>query len=902
MASPAERYAAARRRARSSPHLASFRQGYDFALDDFQIRAFEALDAGKDVLLAAPTGSGKTVVGEFAIHLARATGRKAFYTTPIKALSNQKYRDLVAMYGEADVGLLTGDVSINGHASTVVMTTEVLRNMVYEASSDLIGLGYVVLDEVHYLADRERGAVWEELIIQLPESVNIAALSATVSNVEEFGAWMSTVRGDTEIVLEEHRPVPLWQQVMANNRLYDLFIDDDQRKVNPELQRLSGDFRRDPRQRPPRKGKRPRPARTPSRVEVVDKLESAQLLPAIYFIFSRAATEDAVRQLAAAGVRLTSPDERARIAAVVESRCAVIPEADLLAVGFREFSDSLQRGVAAHHAGMLPIFKEVVEQLFQQALLKVVFATETLALGINMPARTVVLERLVKWNGQTHADITPGEYTQLTGRAGRRGIDVDGHAVVLYGPSVQPNHLAGLASTRTYPLRSSFRPTYNMAVNLVRRVGRKVAREILETSFAQYQSDQSVVGLASQIKRNEHVIEGYQEAMICHLGDFAEYAEIRAELNALEKNTSRDSARLSRAHAAQSLERLDAGDVIWVQSGRRGGLAVVVGTGVDAAGEPQPQVLTVDRQVRRVSAADFTGPVTVIDRLRIPQDFHPRSSNARKVLAGRLGDLSARHSQVRSPRVRDSGNDVQIARLRARLRKHPCHGCEDRELHARWAERAARLQRENDGLARRVDGRTNTIARQFDQICGVLVELGYLQTDGESLTVPSEGEMLARLYTDRSLVIAQCLRRGLWRDLSPAELASAVSALVFESRTDEETAPRLPKGPVRDVLAEQVHVWAGIEALETEFKVKPTPEPDLGFCWAAFQWANKQSLSSVLSGSELPAGDFVRWTKQLIDALGQIGAAAAADDPVRAIASEAADRLRRGVVDYSSEI
>ncbi|MFN8183708.1 MAG: DEAD/DEAH box helicase [Candidatus Nanopelagicales bacterium] len=904
MATPAERFAAARRRSRSSTHLADFRDQYDFALDDYQTQACQALDAGRDVLVAAPTGSGKTVVGEFAIHLARATGRKAFYTTPIKALSNQKYRDLVAKYGGEDVGLLTGDVSINGHAGTVVMTTEVLRNMVYESSPDLAGLGYVVLDEVHYLADRERGAVWEELIIQLPESVSIAALSATVSNVEEFGAWMATVRGDTQIVLEEHRPVPLWQQVMANNRLYDLFIDDEQRKVNPELQRLSGDFRvtRTSRGRPDRHAKRPRPARTPSRVDVVDRLEAADLLPAIHFIFSRAGTEDAVRLLTNSGVRLTSPDERRRIAHVVEQRCSVIPEADLLAVGFGEFSDALQRGIAAHHAGMLPIFKEVVEELFQQALLKVVFATETLALGINMPARTVVLERLVKWNGQTHADITPGEYTQLTGRAGRRGIDVEGHAVVLWSQSVQPNHLAGLASTRTYPLRSSFRPTYNMAVNLVRRVGRRVAREILETSFAQYQSDQSVVGLAATIKRNEHVLAGYEESMQCHLGDFAEYAAIRRELGELEKHTSRESARLTRSHAAQSLERLVPGDVIAIPTGRRSGLAVVLDAGVDDQGEPRPQVLTVDRQVRRLSVVDFPTAAVVVDRLRIPRDFHPRSANARKALAARLRELTGRHTNVRPPRVRDTGNDVQIARLRARLRKHPCHGCSDRELHARWAERAAKLRKENEGLTRRVEGRTNTIARQFDQICAVLVELGYLTAQGEELSVTADGAMLGRLYTDRSLVIAECLRAGLWRDLTPPELVACVSALVFSSRTDEETVPRLPNGAVRDVLAEQVHRWASIEALESEFHVATTPEPDMGFCWAAFQWANGQPLASVLQGGDLPAGDFVRWCKQLIDALGQIAGAVGADDPTRATAQRAADLLRRGVVDYSSEV
>jgi ATP-dependent RNA helicase HelY len=390
--------------------------------------------------------------------------------------------------------------------------------------------------------------------------------------------------------------------------------------------------------------------------------------------------------------------------------------------------------------------------------------------------------------------------------------------------------------------------------------------------------------------------------MQCHLGDFTEYAEIRQRLSQLEKITSRESARLTRSHAAQSLERLSPGDVISVPTGRRSGLAVVLDAGLDDLGEPRPQVLTIDRQVRRLSPADFPTPAVVVDRLRIPTDFHPRSANGRKALAAQLSELSGRHTHVRARRVRDSANDVEIQRLRARLRKHPCHGCDDRELHARWAERAAKLRRENDNLARRVEGRTNTIARQFDQICAVLVELGYLTADGEDLEVTAAGQMLGRLYTDRSLVIAQCLRNGLWADLTPPELASCVAALVFQSRTDEEQMPRLPRGRIREILAEQVHSWARIEALENDFKVQPTPEPDLGFCWAAYQWANGLNLSGVLQGSDLPAGDFVRWCKQVIDALGQVASAADADDPVRVTARRAADLLRRGVVDYSSEV
>src|SRR3954454_6333785 len=478
MASPAERYAADRRR-RGRPRLREFAAGYPFDFDEFQTRACEALEDGHGVLVAAPTGSGKTIVGEFAAHLALSRGAKCFYTTPIKALSNQKYHDLVTRHGAADVGLLTGDNAVNGDAPIVVMTTVVLRNMLYAGSPTLRGLSHVVMEEVHYLADRFRGAVWEEVILHLPDTVTLVSLSATVSNAEEFGDWLQTVRGDTRVIVEEHRPVPLWQSVLVGRRMHDLFVDHAGREaeVNPELTRLAADearfARTDPRQRPQRGGRRPRSRiGVPSRPEVVESLDRAGLLPAIVFIFSRAGCNAAVVQCLRSGLRLTDPSQRDRIRAVVEARSSSLPDEDLAVLGYAEFVEGLERGIAAHHAGMLPVFKEIVEELFSAGLVQVVFATETLALGINMPARSVVLESLVKWNGEAHVDLTPGEYTQLTGRAGRRGIDVEGHGVVLWTPGFDPRHVAGLASTRTYPLRSSFRPSYNMAVNLVGQMGR----------------------------------------------------------------------------------------------------------------------------------------------------------------------------------------------------------------------------------------------------------------------------------------------------------------------------------------------------------------------------------------------------------------------------------------------
>jgi ATP-dependent RNA helicase HelY len=923
--SPAARYAAARRRTEQpATPLARFRSRYEFALDDFQVRACEALQDGSGVLVAAPTGSGKTVVGEFAVELALEAGRKAFYTTPIKALSNQKYADLVRRYGTDTVGLLTGDNTVNGEAPVVVMTTEVLRNMLYADSPTLAGLGFVVMDEVHYLADRFRGAVWEEVIIHLPDDVQVVSLSATVSNAEEFGAWLDTVRGDTEVVVSEHRPVPLWQHVLVGTRLYDLFTDTSGEavaivgapapltappRVNPELRRLaSQDSRAEWASRGRGGGgrRRPRPS-APSRAEIVGTLDRAGLLPAIDFIFSRAGCDAAVRQCLSWGVRLTLREEREEIRRVVDARCADIPDEDLAVLGYWEWADALERGVAAHHAGLLPAFKEVVEELFTRGLVKIVFATETLALGINMPARSVVLEKLVKWNGQAHADVTAGEYTQLTGRAGRRGIDVEGHAVVLWHPGTDPEAVGGLASTRTYPLRSSFRPTYNMAVNLVAQVGRSRAREILETSFAQFQADRAVVGLARQARRQEEALAGYAEAMRCHLGDFAEYAALRRAVAQREAELSRSASRERRSDAIASLERLRRGDVVRVQTGRRPGFAVVIETSAPSGADgPRPTVLTEAGKVRRLSLTEVPNGVDALSRIAVPKAFSARSPQARRDLASTLRNtlatLDAPGESTRRARKAGQGeDDPTLADLRRRLRAHPCHGCAEREDHARWAERWWRLTRETDGLTRRIEGRTNTIARTFDRVCDLLTERGYLDGD----TVTPAGQRLRRIYAESDLLVAECLREGVWDGLDAAGLAACASALVYESRREEGTAPRLPGGAVKQALQETVRIWSVLEDRERSHRLDPTPEPDLGLTWAVHRWARGHRLEAVLSDADLAAGDFVRWCKQVVDLLGQLQQAAGDDEggvALRRRAAEAVDAVRRAVVAYSSVV
>jgi len=860
-----------------------FAAAYAFGLDDFQVRALDALDAGRSVLVAAPTGSGKTVVAEYAVAKALAEGGKTFYTTPLKALSNQKFGDLSRRHGPEKVGLLTGDNSINGDAPVVVMTTEVLRNMIYAASSTLDGLRYVVLDEVHYLQDRYRGPVWEEVIIHCPPEVDLVCLSATVSNAEEFADWIETVRGATTAIIEEKRPVTLHHLYMVGDRendslaLLPTFVDG---KPNPEALRLEtrtahrGDqWRARPRGR----------LYTPRRAEVVDRLWDEGMLPAIYFIFSRAACDDAVKQCMDAGLRLTTPEEAREIRAIAEARTEILSEDDLGVLGYGRWLAGLEAGFAAHHAGMVPPFKETVEACFSAGLVKAVFATETLALGINMPARSVVIEKLSKFTGERHEFLTPGEYTQLTGRAGRRGIDEVGYAVVLWSPYVPFDQVAGLASTRTYALRSSFRPTYNMACNLVRRYTADVAHHLLNLSFAQYTSDRDVVRLEAQLERSGHLLAAARREAECELGDIGEYRRILREDD--DDPGSRRTSSL-RAGVVSALERIRPGDVLVVGGGKSAGRVAVISTANRRGDDVRIGALTPSRRYLTLSARDFRFPPRPVGRVDLPVPYAPRNPGFRREVAQALARV--RPSQAPAPE-RGRANPDDSAAM-------PVAACPDLRRHLRAAERAERLEKDLRRLERRIQGRTESLARQFDRVLRVLETWGYVE--GWSLT--EAGEVLGRIYHECDLLVAEALRAGLFDQLDATGVAALASTFTYEARRPEgQSEPWFPSPRMRRRWDELERMASELNAAEEEAGLPLTRRPDAGFVAHAHGWAAGEELSEVIIDEAVSGGDFVRNVKQLIDLVRQLGDVAPEPATAKA-ARDAADRLFRGVVAASS--
>jgi len=894
-----------------------------FEPDEFQLQSFEALERGEHLIVAAPTGAGKTLVANYAVELALSAGRRLFYTTPIKALSNQKFHDLVEVYGWANVGLLTGDNAVNPDAPVVVMTTEVLRNMLY-AGHGLESLASVVLDEVHYLQDAYRGPVWEEVIIHLPRRIQLVCLSATVSNAAELEEWIETVRGPTSLVVETTRPVDLENRYLVAERSgghLHLIRTIKGARANPSGFR----FDIDPRQLHQRggrghkaKGRAPRKWRTPDRVAVVELLAQRDLLPVIHFIFSRAACDDAAAAVVSAGLVLTNRTEQAEIGSIVSERIEALSELDLDVLGYEQFRAGLLAGVAAHHAGMVPPFKEAVEACFVRGLVKVVYATETLALGINMPARTVVLDKLTKFTGDHHEFLSAGQYTQLTGRAGRRGIDTKGEAVVLWSPFVRFEQVADLALSRQFVLRSSFRPTYNMAANLVRRYDQERARQLLNLSFAQFRADAGIVRSEHKVER---LTERHRQVAKRIERDFGPVDELKAALASASAGPA-GSGEVGREAIAFDLSHLTPGEIVHVVGPDVTSPLAVVAVAFRKGGRVRVKAADRDGQGYEFGPPELDEPPTVIGQLQLPEPYLPNSASflhevGQKLSRTRL--VSAKRRQRQSGRTIRSSAEVPTAARKALARLNRV----DQDL--QMARDAA-------------DRRSRSLAGQFDRVIELLQARGHLSlgkdaghgnngghqgradqdravedsaaqnsaawdgsdSHGAEWALTPSGQHLARLYHECDLLIVEALDDGLFDGLSGAEVAALASSFVYEERGGAPGhEPWFPSKRLQRRFTRLLGLHLDLAAAESDAALPPTRAPHAGFMAIAHAWASGGDLADVLEAEEVTAGDFVRNAKQLIDLLRQIGLLAS-DPATGRAARAAAEGVFRDLVAASS--
>jgi ATP-dependent RNA helicase HelY len=836
------------------PRAEEFFAAQPFTADPFQREAVGIFETGASVVVTAPTGAGKTLVAEAAVHLTLAEGRRAFYTTPIKALSNQKFTDFRSVYGDDRVGLLTGDNVINGDAPLVVMTTEVLRNMIYAESDALDGLGVVVLDEVHYLQDRYRGSVWEEIIIHLPAGIPLVNLSATVANAQEFTDWVASRRGPTHLVQEMHRPVPLTSMYLLKDRhrenrvaLLPLF-GSQAKRANPQLVKLlqkgRGRFRR---------------FVAPRRLEVAETLAGEGLLPAIYFIFSRAGCDQAAATVAGAGMRLTTAGERAEIRARAERAVGHLDDADLGVLGYGTWAAQREQGVAAHHAGMVPAFKEAVEDLFGDGLIKLVFATETLALGINMPARAVVIERLSKFTGETHELLQPGDYTQLTGRAGRRGIDTAGTAIVLHESRLPIERIAGIAAEGSHPLRSSFQPSYNMAVNLVANYDRSTAEEMLDASFAQFRREHRQIEVETRLEQRRADLAEFRERASCDRGDIWEFLAAEGGKAGDHLSAMRDFAQRTRA-----------GDVLQL-SEDRSDLWILIARGW--GGSPRLLLVAETGEVRRLGPEDLPPTVAIVGSLDLPQPVRTRERAYRSAVVERLRAFRPLPLS-QAVRFSDSGQDGVAS-------------CPDLPDHLAWIRRAERVEAELGRLERRSRGGDAQLVVQFRAIRALLEEWRYLE--GWALT--ERGTALRFVYNELDLLLTESIHSGVLDGLPFQDVAAVASMFTFQPRAAEveEGWPSTAAAEAGDAVFE---LWRRITVDERRHGLPESRPPEGGFAAMAHAWAAGHDLEDLFD-AEQSAGDFVRNCRQLLDLLRQLR-----DEfpRLRDTAAQAIKAIDRGIV------
>jgi len=878
---------------------------FPFPLDPFQLEAIDALNQGHSVVVSAPTGSGKTLVGEYAIHRALAHGQKVFYTTPLKALSNQKLRDFRAQFGAEKVGLLTGDLSLNREAQIVVMTTEIFRNMLYAEADDhddpLDNVEAVVLDECHYMNDSQRGTVWEESIIHCPPPIQLVALSATVANAGQLTDWIDRVHGPTQLVLSDFRPVPLAFSFCSAKGLHPL-LNDEGTGLHPNCKVWRAP--KGGQRKGPKTAKPPQPEAPPLGF-VVAQMAERDMLPAIYFIFSRRGCDKGVRDLGKAC--LVNPEEQARIKMRLDAYIAATPEA----VRDGGHADALLRGIAAHHAGVLPAWKELIEELFQQGLIKVVFATETLAAGINMPARTTVISALSKRTERGHRPLMGSEFLQMAGRAGRRGLDTQGYVVTVQSRFEGVREAGQLATSPADPLVSQFTPSYGMVLNLLQRYDLTKAKELVERSFGRYlatldlaEDEARISELMGQLDRLE---DGSGDVP---WEDFEDYEKQRARL--------REERRILRILQQQAEETLAHELTLALQFSSEGTLVslkapqlkgrvtpAVIVEKVKGSGQfPLLLCLTDENLWVLLPCNAVVSLHAELSCLQVGQVDPPllrhggelrHGDQASGGLALAVGHMANRHDMT-TPQY-DLAGEVQahaqlVHHLEEELELHPAHRWGDRKQLKKHRRRMEELHDEIEERQRLLHFRSNRHWDTFLALIEILRFFGALA--GEDGLEPTEvGRTVAALRGDNELWLGLALMSGHLDELDPAQLAA-----VFEAISTEVNRPDLWCGyPPPPQAEEALHDLRGLrrELERQQERAKVTVpiwwEPELtGLVHA---WAKGTSWSDVIANTSLDEGDVVRILRRTVDLLAQVPYCEAISEQLRTNARAALKAINR---------
>lgn len=828
--------------------------------DTFQTDSMRALEEGRDVLLSAPTGAGKTLVAQFGIELALAHGCEYVYTAPVKALSNQKYKQFCLLYGEENVGLLTGDTVINSSAPILVMTTEVLRNILFSPSGRTRNFGYVVLDEIHYLSDPWRGPVWEEIILQLPAATRLISLSATIENIGEFASWLISVRGDTAVVTSDLRPVPLTRLVAHKNS----FVAVDDFLAHREKYRLHA-AEKYGRHFAGRGGSRGVGAA--ARKKLVFALRRAGYLPAIYFIFSRRGCDRAVQDFIDADICFTDSVQRREIRLQLDALAQTLGEQEMKTVRFRFWSRALLRGFGAHHAGMFPALKELTEKLMSQGLLALVYATGTLALGIDMPVRTVVLESLMKWDGSGFVNLSATEFTQLIGRAGRRGKDVRGYAVTVNTPELDPQVLEYVSAGKAERLESAFYPAYNTVVNLLQNYGLDTAKSIMGRSFAQAQINEQLAGEKRKLARICARIGQLKPKLehICAKGDFLAYLDARAQAGRASKSARKKAREDYRRAVEKSWRTVKTGGLYAFSLEGELVYALVL----SVRGE---RIRMLNSQGERiwVHRRRLTSVLRALGTVSLPHGLSLKNAAVREDLAARISAPVKERIELGTDMDLTHSWDRMAVSPTERMRENKVHFCPDLPQHLAAAEEYLSLLERRQSAECFLDEYRDAVIKEFLASCRVLECLGYLQRSSDTYKVSMNGNLLRGIHNESDLLITLCLNEPEFKNLDPLRFAALCAGFLGDKR--------LGKTAIADKRLRRA--WAAVEKnyvylsdLESKFAIVRTFEPDSCGISLFYMWGRGEQLSALLHRNRTDVGDFISAARRLIDLLRQLSAA-----------------------------